>query len=265
MTMSWPSQGFMVMVAALLLASATPAQSEAPTGSEIITRVLENDPFGLSGGSVKARFVLSDKQGKQKELGFEARSRKHDPPFSKSLVRFSAPPDLAGAGFLQIQNRGADDDRFLFLPELKRSRRISGGLRSTSFMGTDFSFADLDRRDLRQTKRVTRLPDVKLAAFDCYHIEVVPARDDSPYARLELFVRRDNFLPLKSISYDASNVALKELQIEQIKKTSGRWFITRSKMRTLANQHSTVLILDVIDADAQIADDEFTPRNLEKL
>ncbi len=52
-------------------------------------------------------------------------------------MRISAPPDLAGAGFLQVQRRDGDDERYLFLPELKTARRVSGSLRATAFMGTE--------------------------------------------------------------------------------------------------------------------------------
>ena len=137
-----------VLAVALNLESRAPAATTKPTVQEIVARLLDADPWGLGGTILSARATLKDKQGATSELSFSARSRRYSPPFSKTLVRFTAPADIAGAGFLQIQNREGDDERFLFLPELKRSRRISGNLRGSSFMGTDFSFADLDRRDL---------------------------------------------------------------------------------------------------------------------
>src|SRR5262245_13916423 len=130
---------FWLLLAVLLTSSFAAAETPSLSADQVVARVLESDPWGLNGGEITASVVLTDKRGSRRELAFVAASRQHDPPLSKSLVRFSSPPDLAGAGFLQIQHRDGDDDRYLYLPALKRSRRISGNSRSNAFMGTDFS------------------------------------------------------------------------------------------------------------------------------
>jgi hypothetical protein len=209
------------------LALAAPAHA-APTAAQIMERVLEIDAWGLGDAEIQARATLTDKRGSSKELAFSSRSRRYDPPLSKSLVRFSAPPDLAGAGFLQVQRKDGDDQRHLFLPELKAARKISGNLRSNAFMGTDFSFADLDRRDLRDGAASLK-PDEPFAKFDCYRVSVAPP-GESQYGRIELWVRKDNFLPLKTEMFDRSDKLMKTMNTKDIKRISGRWFITRSLM-----------------------------------
>src|SRR5262249_42705403 len=156
--------------------ASAPAQAKegaALTPEQVIQKVLETDPWGLSGADVTAHVVLTDKKGGTNQLAYSARSRNYDPPLAKSLVRFSAPADLAGAGFLQIQKKGDDDERLLFMPDVKKSRRISGNLRANAFMGTDFSFADLDRRDLRDSNAKLD-PDEKVSGFLCYHLDALP-------------------------------------------------------------------------------------------
>jgi outer membrane lipoprotein-sorting protein len=249
-------------VAAILLATAA-AHADA-TAPEIIGKVLESDPWGLSDAEISARALLTDKRGATSELTFSARSRRYDPPLSKSLVRFSAPADLAGAGFLLVQKKGDDDDRYLFMPDLKRSRRIAGDLRSTSFMGTDFSFADLDRRDLREAEGKL-LADETVGKFPCYHLDVTPRRADAPYARIELWVRKDNFLPLRQQMYDKANVLVKTLGIDEVRRVSGAWFITKSHMINHKDNHRTDLTLEQVTPKHDIADDEFTVRALEKI
>ncbi|HEU4577820.1 MAG TPA: outer membrane lipoprotein-sorting protein [Polyangiaceae bacterium] len=239
------------------------AAARDPSPDEIILNVLESDPWGLTRGKVKASAVLTDKRGTKRELAFEAASRRHDPPLSKSIVRFSAPPDLAGAGFLQIQNRNGDDDRFLFLPALKRSRRIAGNLRGSSFMGTDFSFADLDRRDLRDSQ-ARQIGTEKVGSATCFVLDVLPRRGDSQYSHMELWVRADNFLTLRSRMYDKANVLIKTFEARELRRVDGNWFITRSIMRDLKHDHTTVLTLQSIVVDAEIPDEEFTQRALEK-
>jgi len=135
----------------------------------------------LSGASIVAHATLTDRSGAKSELAFTSRSKRLGPGLAESVVRFSAPPELAGAGFLQIQKKDGDDYRFRFLPDLKRSRRISGTLRSNAFMGTDLSFADLDRRDLREAT-VKLTGNETIEKWDCYVLDVVPKRQDSQYS-----------------------------------------------------------------------------------
>jgi hypothetical protein len=230
---------------------------------DIVIRVLESDPWGLSGASVSAHATLTDKRGAKSDLAFVAKSKRYQPLLSKSVVRFSAPPDLAGAGFLQIQKSDGDDDRYLFLPDLKRSRRISGNLRGNSFMGTDFSFADLDRHDLRDSD--SRLDgEEAVGQWPCYVVDVLPKRDDAQYSHLEMWIRKDNFLPLRMKMFDKAGVLSKTLEALEVRRVSGHWFISKSRMKDEQHDHTTELVLDDIDVVTDVSDDEFTVRALEK-
>jgi hypothetical protein len=248
-SVAWAGEGF--------------GSAEPLTADVLVQKLLDNDPWGLAGATVTATLTLTDRNGKQRTLEFWARSRRYASPLSKSLIRFTAPPDLAGAGFLQIQRRDADDDRSLFLPELKRSRRLSGSLRSSSFMGTDFSFADLDQRDFREGAATLQGED-SIGSFSCYRVDVAPSRSDSPYSRQALWLRKDNFLPLKILLFDKSSVILKEFRALEVKRVSGQWFITKSKMANLRDNHVTELQLEQIVVE-NVPDDVFTIRELEKM
>jgi hypothetical protein len=244
----------------LLTAGAPPAV----TAQAIVAKLIDGDPWGMGGAELTAHVTLKDKGGMTQSLAFSARSRKHDAPFAKSMVRFTAPADLAGAGFLQIQNRDGDDDRYLFLPELKRARRISGNLRRNSFMGTDFSFADMDRRDLREGT-ATLINEAEVGKFPCYHLNIVPSRSDSPYSHFEVWVRKDNYLVLKMELFDRANVRLKSFNTLEVKRVEGHWYITKSQMIDNVHSHSTNLVIDNIVPRSDIADEDFTVRQLEKL
>lgn len=262
--MSKTLTGLGTWLSVLAIALAAQRASAKPPVTEIVSKLLEVDPWGLGGAVLTAHATLKDKQGRTTELAFSARSRRYVAQFSKALVRFTAPPDVAGAGFLQIQRRDADDERFLFLPELKRSRRISGNLRGTSFMGTDFSFADLDRRDLREST-VTSLPDQNVGQYPCFHLDFKPSRADSPYLRVETWLRTDNYLPLRMQMYDRANRLSKTFSAIEMRRIKGHWYVTKSQMVDHAQAHETSLVIDSIEPSADIPDDEFTVRNLEKL
>lgn len=246
----------------LLLASAA-AAAEAPSPAQIIEQVLNTDAWGLGDAEISARALIKDGRGSTRELSFTGRSRRYAAPLTKSLIRFRGPADVAGVGFLQIQKADNDDDRHLFLPELGKSRRIAGNTRGTAFMGTDFSYADLDRRDLRDGTPVAKGQE-QLGKFPCYRLELTPKRQDSPYARLDLWVRTDNFVPLKTLMYNRAGVLVKTLVTQEMRRIDSRWFITRSLMTNHADGRTTVLLLENIQPKADVPDDEFTVRTLEK-
>jgi uncharacterized protein len=233
------------------------------TADQILQKTLDVDPWGLGDAEISARAVIKDANGSTRELAFSGRSRRYAPPLTKSLMRFSAPPNIKGVGFLQIQKPDNDDDRFLFLPELTKSRRIAGATRSTAFMGTDFSYADLDRRDLRHSAAVSK-GDEKVGKFDCVRLELTPKQADAIYPRMEMWVRKDNFVPLKVLMYNKAGVLLKTLATQEMRRIQGRWFITRSLMTNHQDSRSTELLIENITPRTDVPDDEFTVRNLEK-
>jgi hypothetical protein len=253
-----------VPLVALALLVAAPSRAEpTPAAREIVQRMLDIDPWGLMDAEIGGRALLTDRRASTSELVFQVRARRYRPGLSKSLIRFSAPADLAGVRFLQIQKPDGDDDRFLFLPELRRSRRISGGLRANAFMGTDFSFADLDMRDLRDAEAKLRGEEV-VGKLACWHIEYVPVHRDAAYARAELWVRKDNFVLIKWQMYDRAGALIKTFTTQEVRRVGGRWFISKSRMVNHRDAHTTDLVLETIAPRGDISDDEFTVRNLEK-
>jgi Outer membrane lipoprotein-sorting protein len=235
-----------------------------PSAAEIVRRVLNSDPWGLGDADVTARAIVRDESGRSRQLAFRARSLRYDAPLTMSLVRFTAPADLAGVGFLLIQKKDADDERWLYLPELGRSRRIGGDTRGSAFMGTDFSYADLDRRELRYG--VSSLGgDEAIDGFPCWKVEVSPSAKEAPYRRIELWVRKDNYVPLQWMMYARSGALLKTLLAQDVRQMEGRWFITKSRMTNHAQHRTTELFLDEIRTDRKASPEEFTVRNLEKL
>jgi outer membrane lipoprotein-sorting protein len=250
-----------VIALALLLA----VEAAPLTARQVIDLVVEGDPWGLADAQVVTHGIMKDKHGSTSELRFTSRARRYDPPLSRTLVRFSAPADLAGAGFLQTQKREGDDDRWLFLPELKRSRRISGSLRSSSFMGTDYSFADIDKRDLREGEVSLAADELLAGKYPCWHAIVKPTRGDSEYSRIELWIRKDNQLPVLWRMYDKAGELLKTLTAQEVRRVQGRWFITRSLMENVREQHQTEWILEQVTPGGGGTDDDYSVRNLEKM
>jgi hypothetical protein len=236
----------------------------APNADELIKKTLDTDPLGLFDAVVSARIIIKDKKGASSTLSLTSSSKRYDGQLSKSLVRFSAPADLAGAGFLQVQKKQGDDDRFLFLPELKKSRRIGGNLRSNAFMGTDFSYADIDNRDLRESK-ATLIDEPMIGKVATYHLMVTPNHAEALYGKIELWVRKDDFIVIRQVSFDKANVMLKTLEIKELKKLGKNTYVTRCMMTNHVDSHTSEYFLDKVNASTGLDDGEFTTRNLEKI
>src|SRR5262249_28291530 len=161
--------------------------------------------------------------------------------------------------FLQIQNEGADDERFLYTPELKRSRRIAGSNRADSFLGTDFNYADMDGRDTRQSAAVLK-GDEMVRKFDTYHISVTPKHADAVYGRMDSWVRKDNSVTLRSVMFDKKLSVVKTLVTKEIQRHGGHWFITASRMTDNLTGRSTELNLEKVDRREDIPLETFTVR-----
>ena len=88
-------------------------------------------------------------------------------------------------------------------------------------MGTASPYVDLDRRAQRDGTAVSKGQE-SIGKFPCYHLEVTPKRKDSPYARMERWVRTDNYVPLKTLMYNQAGVLLKTLTEKELRRIGGR-------------------------------------------
>lgn len=247
---------------AVALTTTTAAWASSPNASQILEQTLNADPFGLNSAHITARLLLRDKRGTARELAFVSKALRYDPPYAKSLVRFSAPPDLAGAGFLQIQKRDGDDERMLYLPDLKRARRIAGTSRSSAFMGTDLTYADLDQRDFRGAQ-ATLKGEENVGKWPCHVLDMIPRTPEGGYSHIEMWIRQDNAMPMRMRMYDLQKSLLKTFEAQEVRRVDGRWFVSKSRMTNNQTGHTTELVLERIES-TRFADEDFTVRALEK-
>jgi outer membrane lipoprotein-sorting protein len=155
---------------------------------------------------------------------------------------------------------GADDDLYLYLPSFKRTRRIAGSQKSGAFMGSDFTYSDMENRDVKAST-YQALPDVVLDGVDCFHFVASP-RADHLYSRMELWVRKDSFLAQQIKFFDKRGSFQKAYRLAEAKRVDGRWVATRSQMWSKQTGHSTVVEIESLDTRKALAPSEFTPEKL---
>jgi len=189
---------------------------------------------------------------------------------SKLLVRFNSPADIKGTAFLQIEHSDGDDDQWIYLPALKKSRRLVANNKKDSFVGSDFSYGDisLPKVDLH---RHTLLRSEPRDGQDCYVVESVPGDDtvksNSGYSRKLSWIRKDDFIETKVEYYDLSGRHLKTQVTsnhKQVQTDPIRSFALYREMVNHQTEHKTILRFDSVDASAVPSDDNFSTRYLER-
>jgi outer membrane lipoprotein-sorting protein len=152
-----------------------------------------------------------------------------------------------------------DDDQWIYLPAIKRVKRISSDSKSDYFMGSDFTYDDLgDRRLDADTHKLLRSETVD--GIDCYVVESVSKDEDYMYSKTITWIRKDNFVGLKKEFYDEDGELLKTLTIKKVDKIDGFWIITNSEMKNVQNNHKTVIKLSDISINSGVPANKFTER-----
>ena len=237
------------------------AADDGLSASEIIDRALATDTIGFQTGEVTMTLIIQHDTGETRERRLNVRGMSTEDQ-SRALVRVVAPPEQAGQSYLFRENADGEDDVYVFLPALDDApRRISGNQKNGSFMGTHFTYADLETRDIRDAV-YTRLADEEIGRFPVYVVDAVPTEDaDSEHARVRLWVRHGDFIPLRTRFFDAAGDVDKTIFTEETAEEGDRVYVRRMTLRT-ADGGATTMILDAVDFDATVSAAEFTPQNL---
>jgi len=245
----------------VLLASAAPASAKKLSADKIVDEMLERDPLGYGGAEAHIAMALVNSRGQTQKRKMVMFSRK-DKDTRRLFVRFLAPSDIMGTAFLGIDDDG-DRTQYLYMPASNKTRRISSKQRNGSFVGTDYSYADLDNRDIDDSKK-SLLPDDKVGKQACYVVEAKPTSGESKYGRVVLWISKTTFLPLRIRFYNRHGDEIKRLTVQEVKKVESRWIIAESKMVDLKREHTTVFKVVEIDLKDDIPLEQFTPRALER-
>lgn len=189
---------------------------------------------------------------------------------TKLLIRFLFPGDVQGTGYLQVQHYQSDDDMWIYLPALKKVRRLVANNKRDSFVGSDFSYGDI-LLPVVDTYRHQLLRREMIDGEECYVVESTPANEqikkDYGYSKWVVWVRTSNFMEKKAEYYDGSGRLLKTQVVPAVKEvdTKGhKWWALRREVINHQTGHRTELAFDLLDASQSVPDDFFTTRYLER-
>lgn len=183
----------------------------------------------------------------------------------KKLMFFLEPADVRNTAFMNwsYTEAGKNDDQWIYLPALKRIKRISSSGKSDYFMGSDFTYDDLgDRHPEEDTHRVTGTREID--GRECFVVESVPREEGYMYSRTVTWVVDDLWIGLKKEFYDEQGRLLKVLSVKEYGEIDGYWTVTRTEMHNVQKGHTTIMELSNIEYDTGIADNLFSERTMQR-
>jgi outer membrane lipoprotein-sorting protein len=231
------------------------------SGQEIMTRV-DDRPDGDDRRSVLT-MTLINKNGRQRVREVESFSRDFGKD-KKSVMVFEKPTDVKGTAFLswEYDDPAREDDKWLYMPAMKKVRRISGSSKNEYFMGSDFTYDDMGDRNVEEDTH-TLLGEETVDGHACWKIESIPVDPEDMYTRKVLWVCKAADMVIKAEYYDKDGL-LKVYRGLDFRLRDGFWTLFRSEMDNVSRNHKTVMVIDSVRYDSGISDDLFRVSTIQR-
>ena len=262
----------MLVLSALVLAvlvwaggpSATLAESAEEAGQRIATDARERQK-GYGNFTANLTMILRNKRGQESTREVRLKVIEVEGDGDRTLFVFDRPRDVKGTAFLVHAHKNEPDDQWLYLPALKRVKRISSSNQSGSFMGSEFSYEDLSAVEVE--KFVHRhLRDEPCGDLECVVLERTPKSEDSGYSRQLVWLDRDELRTMQVEFFDRREELLKTLVVEDYEKYLDRYWRAGRLMMT---NHLTGKSTDLLWSDYAFGTDldlgDFTKTALKRV
>jgi hypothetical protein len=240
------------------------SQIEDPEARACLQRLLPDTSLSES-----ILLRVFDDTGSISESAADLLWKRFDDGHSRALIRFTNPPRRSGIAQLVMEREdlSAEPDMYIYLPELRTTRRIVGKTLGGSMFDTDFSYEDfVQMQGIARNRSTQRLADADLDDRRAYGIETTPGNRDSEYSRVVTFVDQQWCVPLVTRFYGRDGSLHKELIVvqEEVRETESRWVPYRSTMYDRKRGGRTDLVVREIILDLELNDTIFTAAELRK-
>ena len=263
------SAALAIVAGLLLLLFPAPVRAQSLTARQIMEKVdARNDGDRMA---ADMEMVLIDKQGQQRLRKMRSFNRDQGPDQWR-LMFFLAPADVKNTAFLSydFHDPEKDDDQWLYLPALRKTKRIASSDKSSAFMGSDFSYADMTRWTL-DSYDYKLLKEMEVRGQPVWLIECLPRGkqviDRFGYTRSVRFVRQDNFVVVRAVNWVKAGERLKYQDIKRLELIDGIWQPLEIQMTTKKGQttlHTTIMRFDNVRFNQDLPEDFFSLRQMEK-
>ena len=251
-----------IIIAALCALACTSVFAQE-TGRSIMQKAKDN-PDGET-RYAQMELTLIKKNGSKRERKLESWA-KDESKDTKKMMFFTYPGDVKGTGFLSwdYDQIGKEDDKWLYLPAMKKTRRISGSSSKTDyFMGTDFTYDDMGSRNVDEDDHKL-LRSESRDGHDCWVIESVPKNKREIYSRKVTWIAKDCLKAVRVEFYDKLDALHRVLTVSSINKVQGFWTSQHMEMENVQTGHKTVIEVKNPSYDIKLDANLFTVTKLEK-
>lgn len=235
------------------------ATEPPPTAKEIVDRAVDRNAMGFQTGQAQLTLIVEDAKKEKRERKLDVKSKKIDGR-GHTLVTLTEPAEVQGQAFLFVE-RDDEDDVWMYLPAFKVTRRIEGGQKNGAFLGSHFTYADLESRSLKDGE-YTLLPEEKIGKYDTYVVESKPKKGTKgDYSKVVIWVRKTDFIPMRVRFFGEGEKVIKTLFVEKLDKTSkGQTYAKQLTLRAEGGGYTTMKI-DAL-SESELDDALFTKDQL---
>lgn len=248
--------------------SALPALAETPQEKGLAIAVeMDRRDLGWNDSATKLDMVLSNAQGEtsSRELRLQSLEVSEKGVGDKSLTIFDRPRDVEGTAFLSHTKITDADDQWLYLPALKRVKRISSANKSGPFMGSEFAYEDLLSFEVEKYD-YKWLRDEPCGAFDCFVFERYPLYENSGYTRQVVWADKAEYRTIKIEFYDRKESLLKTLDYSNYEQYLGQyWRALTLEMNNRQTGKGTLLTFDPYQFRVGLSENDFTSNRLKRV
>lgn len=247
----------------LSIVNVTQAETAEEKGLTIAKEVDLRDK-GWKDSITEMNMELRNLQGDKSTRKLRLKSLETDNDGDKGLIIFDSPRDVNGTALLSFSHVIKPDDQWLYLPALKRVKRISSANKSGPFMGSQFAYEDLTSFEV--DKYVYKyLRDEKINNIDSFVVENHPNYQYSGYSRQIVWIDKQRFIPLKIEYYDRKNDLLKTLHFGVYKQYLGKyWRAHEQVMNNHQNGKTTLLALNNYQFQTGLSTKDFNKTSLKR-
>lgn len=250
-----------VLMSAALALTATVAFAGEMTGREVMEAVHDRPIAEDTRATVT--MTLTDRRGSQRVREIEQYTL-GTAEGERRLLFFTAPADVRDTSFMTWSyDDGRSDDQWIYLPALRRIRRISAEARHDSFMGSDFTYDDISGRH-PDDDRHELLRRESHRGENTYVVESVPSDGSAPFDRTVTWVIDGEWIGIRREYFDDRDRLYKVLEVEEYEQIDGVWVIPRMTMTDKQRDHSTTMEMREIELNAGLSENIFSERTMQR-
>ena len=232
----------------------------AQSGEEVAKKAYEKISGYKSSTSITT-MILKNAQGDEniRKLEMKKLEGKNG---DKSLLTFLYPNDLKDTKLLSYEVIGGDDKQWLYLPAIKRVKRISSRNKSGSFMASEFSYEDISSQNFKNYSYPSDAKVVQVDGIEYFEVERIPKDEHSGYSKQLVYIDTKEYLAHFGEYFDKNNRLLKKIKFKNYMKLNGVWRVHKIVIENLQNSKSSTLSWDRDTINVGLTKQDFSKRVL---